>query len=320
MANDIALTKAQRTSIITLKDVADLAERTQERLTSGRKVNSVVDDAVAYFQAKALNDRSEDFDLKKKNIDQGISALQVALEGMDAIDQLLKQMKGMADASKSQSMEERVTATQQFIEIGHQISELIEDTSYQGLNLLNRTANKLDISFSERTTSRLIVKGFDLNSTAPGIPNGLGRSLFTTAAYDAALNMRALSIVIEWTVANAFMDIDSTKNAFLGFSSMGELNTAIAIADRVIYVLDTAINNLRAAAIELGANVAVLETRLNFTENYQEEMEVGSDKLTLADLNEEGANLVALQTRQEIGLEALKVSGDQQRAILRLIQ
>ena len=49
-------------------------------------------------------------------------------------------------------------------------------------------------------------------------------------------------------------------------------------------------------------------------------MEVGSDKLTLADLNEEGANLVALQTRQEIGLEALKVSGDQQRAILRLIQ
>ncbi len=312
MATEIALTKAQRSSIITLRDVADLSDRTQERLTSGRRVNSVTDDAVAYFQAKSLSDRADDFDLKKSNIDQGISAMRTALDGVEAIDQLLKQMKGMAEATKSQSAEERQTATEQFIEIGNQISELIEDTSYQGLNILNRTQNKLDISFSDRTTSRLIFKGFDFNSTRAGAD----RAIFTTAAFDDLLNMRSFSIVIGWSSAGGYMDVGNP----VGFSSMGDLNTAIAIADRAVLVLDKAINNLRAAATELGASVAVLQTRLDFTEDYVEDLSVGSDKLTLADLNEEGANLVALQTRQEIGLEALKVSGDQQRAIIRLVQ
>ncbi|MFK7866729.1 MAG: hypothetical protein AB8B77_04740 [Alphaproteobacteria bacterium] len=314
MATEIALTKAQRNSIITLKDVADLSERTQERLTTGRRVNSVIDDAVAYFQAKGLSDRADDFDVKKSNIDQGISAMRTALDGIDAIDQLLKQMKGMAEATKSQSTEARATATEQFIEIGHQISELIEDASYQGLNLMNRTANKLDISFSERTTSRLIFNAFDFNSTVAGAE----RSIFTTAAYDPALNFRSLSIVIGWSSGASYMEMSA--GTVLSFSNIGVLNTAVAIANRAVIVLDKAINNLRAAATELGAAVAILQTRLDFTEDYVEDLSVGSDKLTLADLNEEGANLVALQTRQEIGLEALKVSGDQQRAILRLIQ
>lgn len=316
MATEIALTKAQRNSIITLKDVASLSERTQERLTTGRRVNSVVDDAVAYFQAKSLSDRSEDFDAKKTNIDQGISAMRTALDGIEAIDQLLKQMKGMAEAVKSQSTEERVTATRQFLEIGNQISELIEDTSYQGLNLLNRTANKMDISFSERTTSRLIFQAFDFNATGAGNK----RAIFTTAAFDNLLNFRALSIVIGWTSAGAYQNVQADSTIALGFSLIGTLNTAVNIADRAVLVLDKAINNLRAAATELGATVAILQTRLDFTEAYVEDLSVGSDKLTLADLNEEGANLVALQTRQEIGLQALKVSGDQQRAILQLIQ
>ena len=315
MATDIALTKAQRNSILTLREIAGLSERTQERLTSGRRINSVIDDAVYYFQAKGLADRAEDFEVKKNGIDQGISAMETALDGIEAIDSLLKQMKGMAENTKVQSEEERATATEQFLMVADQLSELVEDTSYQGLNLLNRTANKLDVSFSDRTTSRLIFKGFDFNATGAGN----ARAIFTTAAFNKNLNVRAFSIVIEWTMAAAH-SLVSVNGQPLGFSRMGDLNTAIAIADRTIIILDKAINNLRAAATELGAAVAVLQTRLDFTNDYVEDLESGSDKLTLADLNEEGANLVALQTRQEIGLQALRVSGDQQRAIVTLLQ
>ena len=69
-----------------------------------------------------------------------------------------------------------------------------------------------------------------------------------------------------------------------------------------------------------GVTDAILETRLNFTSSYVNTLETGSDKLTLADLNEEGANLVALQTRQQLGIQSLAIAGQQQQAILGLLQ
>ncbi|HAE03610.1 MAG TPA: flagellin-like protein, partial [Rhodospirillaceae bacterium] len=75
----------------------------------------------------------------------------------------------------------------------------------------------------------------------------------------------------------------------------------------------------RATSAELGTNVAILQTRLDFTNEYVNTLQGGSDKLTLADLNEEGANLVALQTRQQLGIQSLSIAGQQQQAILALL-
>ena len=70
--------------------------------------------------------------------------------------------------------------------------------------------------------------------------------------------------------------------------------------------LDTAINTVRARAAELGGNSTFLQTRMDFTKNYINTMQEGANKLTLADLNSEGANLAALQTRQQIGVQSLE--------------
>ena len=71
--SDVALTASQRNSLLTLQQTSDLSARTQGRLSSGRKVNSVVDDAIAFFSSKALSDRASDFAERKNSIDQGIS-------------------------------------------------------------------------------------------------------------------------------------------------------------------------------------------------------------------------------------------------------
>ena len=147
MSSDITLTGAQRSALLTLQNVADLSDRTQNRLTTGKKVNSVVDNAVAFFQSKSLNDRAADFTDRKDGIDQGISSITAALGGLEQLVQLLKQMKGVAEASKTQTTTERASATTQFQELGSQISRLIEDASYQCLNLLNNTGSQLDVAF-----------------------------------------------------------------------------------------------------------------------------------------------------------------------------
>ena len=71
-------------------------------------------------------------------------------------------------------------------------------------------------------------------------------------------------------------------------------------------------------AATLGSNATVLQTRLNFTEDLVNTLEGGAGKLTLADLNEESANLLALQTRQQLGINSLSLAAQSERSILAL--
>jgi len=320
MANDITLTGAQRSALLTLQNVSDLSDRTQTRLTTGKKVNSVVDNAVSFFQAKSLNDRATDFTDRKDGIDQGISSITAALDALDALDSLLKQMKGVAEAAKTQTDTERVSATTQFEELGSQISQLVEDAAYQGLNLLNNTGSQLDVAFSTRTASRLQVDGFDLNATN-GSTTG-DRALFTGVqstvvadknAFGGSVSFVGISVLTNSSIAAT----DSL--GFNGFSELGTNNSYIAAVDDIVTNLDNAINKVRSVSAELGTNVAILQTRLDFTDAYVNTLVGGADKLTLADLNEEGANLVALQTRQQLGIQSLAIAGQQQQAILALL-
>jgi flagellin len=318
MSSDITLTGAQRSALLTLQNVADLSDRTQNRLTTGKKVNSVVDNAVAFFQSKSLNDRAADFTDRKDGIDQGISSITAALGGLEQLDQLLKQMKGVAEASKTQTTTERASATTQFQELGNQISLLIEDASYQGLNLLNNTGSQLDVAFSTRTSSRLQVDGFDLNATSVTATGT--RSLFTgintvnaAGGFDASLDFVGISALTGTGLAS------TDAMTFSNFNQIGTNNSYIGAVDQIITNLDSAISRVRATSAELGTNVAILQTRLDFTNEYVNTLQGGSDKLTLADLNEEGANLVALQTRQQLGIQSLSIAGQQQQAILALL-
>ena len=82
--------------------------------------------------------------------------------------------------------------------------------------------------------------------------------------------------------------------------------------------VSNALNKLRSTQSTLGSNSTVLSIRLEFTKNYVTGLTQGSDKLTLADLNEEGANLSTLQTRQQLGTVSLSISTKSEQGLLRL--
>ena len=94
----------------------------------------------------------------------------------------------------------------------------------------------------------------------------------------------------------------------------------VAQINSLVTDLESALSTLRTKAQTLGSNVALLQTRLEFTANYVNTLQTGADKLTLADLNEEGANLLALQTRQQLGIQALSFAGQAEQSILLLFR
>jgi len=84
--------------------------------------------------------------------------------------------------------------------------------------------------------------------------------------------------------------------------------------------MQTNLTTLRAQAQAIGSNVALLNTRLDFTNNYVNLLQQGGGKLTLADLNVEGADLLSLQTRQQLGIQALSFAGQNEKAVLQLFR
>ena len=71
---EITLSAAVRSNLLALAETSKLINRTQDRLSTGLRVNSPVDDAKAFFESKALSDRAATINEKKDGIDQAVSS------------------------------------------------------------------------------------------------------------------------------------------------------------------------------------------------------------------------------------------------------
>lgn len=295
---EIALSTSIRTNLLSLQRTDTLAQRTQTRLATGQRVNSAMDDAVAFFQAKALTDRANDIGERKQEIGQAISSVQAANDGVEAVDATLRQLKGILQAAKTASTTEQTALQTQFNTLAGQLNQILNDSSYQGLNLLNSSTARLTVQFSDSADAKLEIEGKNLmvSSTTNG---ALFTSLGGVAASALAEN------IIKINVSGATVNFSAAE---------------VSNFDAGITRIDTAITALRSTAADLGSNVTFLNTRLDFSQNYVNTLESGADKLTLADINEEGANLVALQTRQQLALQALAFAGQNERAVLSLFR
>jgi flagellin len=89
-------------------------------------------------------------------------------------------------------------------------------------------------------------------------------------------------------------------------------------ANNKLTELTNALSKLRTSSSTFGSNLAIIQTRQDFTKSTINTLKAGADNLVNADLNEEGATLLALQTRQQLASTALSLSNQQDQAVLRL--
>jgi flagellin len=138
--------------------------------------------------------------------------------------------------------------------------------------------DKLRISFNELGTSTIVVQAQD----EFGVPR--------------PINTLTLGIDL---LLNPDVDADSSIDGFLDD-------------------LSTSLNTLRSQASSFGSHLSIVEIRTQFTKEMINTLQVGADKLVLADTNEESANMLALQTRQQLSTTALSLASQADQAVLRL--
>ena len=309
--SDITLTATQRATLLSLQQVTDLQARTQTRLNTGKKVNSASDDAVAYFKAQALTQRSNDFNTYKSNIDQSVQTVNSALTATSSVESLLNQLKAVLSNVSGNTASQNVAATSEFKDLSKQLYQLVKESTYQGLNILSGSSTVLTTQVSDRTASTFVITGYNLISTGAG--NSL--SLFTGASnVFSSAGTLSFSAIVSGTSYGAI-----TSFTALNASGFSASNTQQILANTE-KVVSNAISQVQGITAALGTNVNILQDRSSFASNYSSVLQTGSDKLTLADLNTEAANSTALSLRQQLGIQSLTTSATQNSSVLSLLR
>jgi flagellin-like hook-associated protein FlgL len=172
----------------------------------------------------------------------------------------------------------RSNLIQQFNELRDQIDKLAQDAGYNGLNLLG--GDQLQVVFNEKT----------------------GRNRTTLNIQGTVLSAENLGIQKAGNI-----QLDGQVN----FQNDLDLDKAFAS-------LTNATTSLQSLASTLGSNLSVVEARRDFTKEMNTILKTGGDQLVLADSNEEGANLLALNTRQQLSQTALSLASQADQGVLRL--
>ncbi|WP_150525605.1 flagellin [Roseibium sediminis] len=382
----VTLASAVRSNLNALQATSQLMSNVQERLATGKKVNSALDNPNSFFTAKGLENRANDLSTLLDDQGQAIQTLKAADKGIGAISELVDAAKAKANqALQTSNISEREQYATEYNELLTQIEDLAKDAGYKGKNLLGGTGNDLNVTFNEDGTSDLDITAVDYTDTANGplkltdLANSTGGTATFTLNNDGATGAPALTGGALVTLDDAFsagdtltitntageetkieitdtltvsqleaaitatssdttasfasgtMTITSTdetvqiksdnasfnSGATLQAGTLGGFGTDSSV-DSVLTKLKSAQDTLRSQASTFGTNLSIVQNREDFTKDMINVLREGSGKLTLADTNEEGANLLALQTQQSLASTSLSLAAQASQNVLRL--
>ena len=340
---DISLTASMRSNLLSLQQTQSLMDTTQERLSTGKKVNSAIDNPSSYYTAQSLTNRASDLSSLLDSMGQAVQTIQAANEGIEAITEFASQAKAIANSANDTSDVDSIeNYMKQFDEILEQIDGIAKDSGYKGVNLLEKD-QELKVVFNEDRSSSLTVKSDDASS------EGLGLHAATGAWTSEAEKGNATEFKTNGKEnAGAYVfngdKVYEVKKNYDGTTNAVDFNTLVADGSLVetdyklnddkskaievtiskdkintsITEVEDAVSKLRNMASVFGNNYSIVENREEFTENLINVLEEGADKLTLADMNEESANMLALQTRQQLAINSLSLASQAAQSVLSL--
>lgn len=374
--SDISLTASMRSNLLSLQNTQSLMDMTQERLSTGKKVNSALDNPTSYYTSQSLTNRASDLSALLDSMGQGIQTIKAANEGIESITEFVQQAKSVAnqardEANKVASSSGMYDSTKIEAATKFQLSVTYNgETKSEQVTLTNAKTSGVDAA--SKIQDVLQVMEFGADSTALG-------TNYTVTFEDGAFKVNSANgeeIKISFEVGGAKMDASAGNanrvkaisqfndildqidqlakdSGYKGVNLLGGTDQSLTVIfnedrssnltiqgvdastkgldisrvtnwgsntniDASIEEVEDAINELRNMASEFGNNYSIVQNREDFTENLINVLEEGSDKLTLADMNEESANMLALQTRQQLGINSLSLASQAAQAVLKL--
>ena len=414
---DISLTASMRTNLLSLQNTQSLMDTTQERLSTGLKVNSAIDNASSYYTAQSLNNRASDLSALLDSMGQGIQTIQAANEGIEAITEFVEQAKAIANSARDAASKTDVkTLNAKFSDLTAPDTPKTSATTALTLEIKKVNGDKVEALGSSDEHDKAVTAALTkLNEAlAVGKIGGKNATEFKAAAEAAmkAFTGTVLEDVMEFSIsadgkvsltakagyqiaakgagefagqgdkaadtglagdtATSTVNVNTDRQKYAeqfneimrqidklakdsGYKGINllQMNTLTVIfnedrssqievkgvdasstglkisnpvdswqtdedINKSITEAENAISELRIMASDYGNYYSIVQNRQDFTKNLINVLTEGADNLTLADMNEESANMLALQTRQQLAINSLSLASQAAQGVLQL--
>ena len=251
---------------------------TQQRISTGRKVDSAKDNGSTWAIAQSMRATSTSLNAVKDSLQRGQSTLDVALAAGSSVSDLLVQMKEKALAASDTTLDTagRSALNEDFKALRDQLAKTVANADFNGTNMIKTGG-----------------------STLAALANAAGTSKITVAAQSLGLGSANLT----------------------GITSTSSLApTSAGTAQAMISTVNTAIGKVSTALAKMGTGSKALDLHLSFIMKLQDTLDNGVGNLVDADLAKESAKLQSLQTRQQLGVQALSIANQSTSALLGLFR
>ena len=376
--SDITLTAGVRQNLLSLQTTADLMAQTQNRLATGKKINSALDNPISYFTSQSLSNRASDLSSLLDSIGNATQTLQAANNGLTSLTKLVQSAQAIAQQAKQSATTvvplvgsvtgltgatvNTFSANTDTVVVGDGTNSVTYTavagagdtvtnilaainggtattniqaslTSAGAIQLVNLAGGDIVIggtsSAGELATLGLVA------GTTTGVVNTTRSSLASQfdslrtqidqlasdSGYNGVnlLNGQNLTVTFNETATSTQSITGVTfDSAGLGVSAAAHNFQTDTDVDAALTDLTAALGTLRSQAVSFGSSLSVVQTRQDFTKAMVNTLQTGADNLVLADTNLEGANMLALQTRQSLSTTALSLAAQASQSVLRL--
>ena len=251
---------------------------TQNRVSTGKKINSAKDNGAIWAIAQSQRSESNALNAVKESLQRGQSTIDVAMAAGESISDLLIQMKEKALAATDSTLDtnSRTYLANDFKSLRDQIAKIVANAEFNGTNMIKTGGSAV--------------------AALANAKDGATRSTITVAAQNMQLGGTNITV------------------------SAGATFTSVATASAQLVEVNKSIAKVSTALTALGTGSKALETHLNFMTKLQDTLDAGVGNLVDADLAKESARLQALQTKQQLGIQALAIANSASSTLLGLFR
>lgn len=265
----------------TLRSINKDLAMTQNAISTGKDIGSAKDNSAIWAISKVMESDVAGFEAVSNSLAVGESTVAVASAGAEQIVETLKEMKQLAVAGQSETADfAKINAD--MLEKIDQITAITNGSQFNGVNLL-----KDDIDGNGGTALTVVSSLDRVGNASPTV---------TTIDVDTAdftTNLDATSI-------SAITDATEAGTAF------GEIEAFLTVA------ID--------GAAALGASAERISDQRAFISKLNDAVKSGIGSLVDADMEAASARLQALQTQQQLGVQALSIANQAPQTILSLFR
>ena len=313
---------AAMAALQTLRSIDDNMETTQRRVSSGYRVETAADNAAYWSIATTMRSDNSSLSTVSDALGLGAATVDTAYTALDNVIHVLSEIKAKLVAAREPGVD-KAKINAEMTELKNQLVSTTQSASFSGQNWLYNTnsaalgTKQVVSSFVRATDGTVQVTTLDFDTTQSVLIDTVnaGRGILTKD-----IDADALMASPTTTPRNYFLlDVGSTTPA-TGTEIKIDGTTTDAVMDDMISVVSDLLEQLTNSASTLGAITKRIDMQDQFVSNLMDVIDKGVGRLVDADMNEESTRLKALQTQQQLGIQALSIANTNAQNILTLFK